>query len=69
MLALSILETYSILNSEYGKPRNTVHMNNVHCTGDESTILDCEYFLYDFEVGKDILYVVQVAGVNCLGKL
>ena len=52
-------------NSTYGKPRRAVHLNNVHCTGDEDSILDCNYHQYLFEEGKTLFDHVEAVGVNC----
>lgn len=59
----------SALNSTFGKPRNVVYMDYVHCDGTEDKIVDCEHVLYDFDTGKDILQNATVAGVNCSGTI
>ena len=67
-ILLSLYSTVHILatsNSTYGKPRRAVHLSNVHCTGDEDSILDCSYNQYLLDVGKSLLDQVEVAGVDC----
>ena len=66
---MASLETNAVISSMFGKPRNTVHMTNVQCIGDENTITECSHFLYELEQGITILEHAEVAGVNCLGNV
>ena len=54
-------------NSTYGKPRRAIHFNNVYCTGNEDSILDCSYHQYLLDEGKVLTdhAEVHVVGVSC----
>ena len=62
---INIIVGVAVGNSTYGKPRRAIHLNNVHCTGDEDSILDCNYHQYLLDNGKLLMDLVEVVGVDC----
>ena len=60
-----VLDATSFGGSAYGKPKLTVHLNNVYCTGSEENIAQCTYTSFSLEDGKALLDQVEVAGVSC----
>lgn len=51
--------------SFFGKPAKTIHLSNVQCSGDESSIHKCSKTIYSLENGKEQLVKTEVAGVIC----
>ena len=64
-LHMIVLDATAIGGSAYGKPKLTVHLSNVYCTGSEENIAQCTYTSFSLEDGKALLDQVKVAGVSC----
>lgn len=56
----------SVLNSYYGKPNSTLHLDSVSCAGSEDTLLDCSTTVLPYNEGKTAARYVSVAGAFCL---
>ena len=66
-MILVIIGHQSLYNSTFGKPNRTIYLTNVHCTGDEDELDDCNKYKNTFDSGKLILPYVEVISVHCQG--
>ena len=60
-----ITGTMSLSGSHYGKPNKAIHMSNVQCHGQETTITHCIKTTYSLMDGKEKAKTDDVAGVKC----
>ena len=59
---------YSIdatIDSLFGEPKKKIHISEVICYGNETSINGCSVRYYKFEDGKHMKESVEVAGVIC----
>ena len=53
------------VGSFYGKPQKAIHLRNVTCSGNESSLTQCSYTQVSVSEGR--LLNTNVAGVDCTG--
>ena len=67
VVLLDLLYIVSKVGSLYGKPKKTIHLTNVICSGDEHTLTECTSTQLSVLEGKLLLHDTEVAGVDCTG--
>ena len=55
----------SFADTLFGKPNSTVHYGSVQCTGSEAKLTNCATNKLTFELGKQLVEHIGVAGVSC----
>ena len=55
----------SFADTPFGKPNSTVHYSSVQCTGSEAKLTNCATNKLTFELGKQLVENIGVAGVSC----
>ena len=60
------LDAVPYLNSYFGKPKKTLLLSEVVCTGEEDQLDQCAYNFHSLAEGKALVDLVDVAGVACL---
>ena len=64
-MLLVIIGHQSLYNSTFGKPNRTIYLTNVHCTGDEDELDDCNKYKNTFHIGKFFIRDAETVGVQC----
>lgn len=54
------------MGSYYGKPNKTVQLDNVDCSGSETTLDDCNKVYIPPDSGRNLYRIIDAAGVTCL---
>ena len=54
------------MGSFHGKPLKTLHLENIICSGDESSLTECSFTRLSLSDGKKLLPNTDVAGVDCI---
>ena len=58
-----------MVESHYGKPNKTIHIQHVSCTGTESSLVDCSKLSYSLADGVSNALKFDAAGVDCIYDL